>query len=147
MPPPQLLQRSIVTADYTGPLNAAPTLAEDLHDKVDEGLRAELIPPDPRAGREQLITFQLTDAATGAPVADLEPYLGATGHLLVASADMSVVFHSHPVAAVSSRSGPTVVFQVVFPRPGTYRMWAQFQRRGRVSTVPFTTTVVSGDPR
>jgi hypothetical protein len=138
---PQLLQRSIVTADYAGPLNAVPTLAEDLHDKVDEGLRAELIPPDPRAEREQLITFQLTDQATGAPAADLEPYLGATGHLLVASADMSVVFHSHPVAEVSSRNGPTVVFQVLFPRPGAYRLWAQFQRHGRVATVPFTVSI------
>ena len=138
---PQLLQRSIVTADYTGPLNLVPPLTEDLRDKVDEGLRAELTPPDPRAGREQLITFQLSDQATGAPIADLEPYLGATGHLLVASADMSVVFHSHPVAEVSSRNGPTVVFQVLFPRPGMYRLWAQFQRRGRVATVPFTVSI------
>jgi Heavy metal binding domain len=138
---PQLLQRSIVTADYTGPLNAAPTLAEDLRDKVDHGLRAELTPPDPRAGREQLITLQLSDDATGAPFTDLEPYLGTTGHLLVASVDMSVVFHSHPVAEVSSRNGPSVVFQVLFPRPGTYRMWAQFQRHGRVATVPFTVSI------
>ena len=141
------MQHALVTGRYDGPLNAVASLADDLRDKTSETMRVGLVPPDRRAGREQLITFDLRDESTDRPVEDLEPYLGATGHLLVFSADMSVVFHSHPVAAVSSRSGPTVVFQVLFPRPATYRMWAQFQRRGRVSTVPFTTTVVSGDPR
>jgi hypothetical protein len=136
--PPQLIQRAVVTAGYDGPLNAVPALTRDLQPKIDNGLRVELTPPDSRAGREQLITFELRDERTNAPVDDLEPYLGATGHLLVASADLSVVLHSHPVADVSSRSGPTVMFQVLLPRPGMYRMWAQFQRHGRVSTVSFT---------
>jgi len=138
---PQLVQRSFVTAGYTGPIGAVPVLAPDLGEKIDGGIRVQLTPPRSVARREQLLTFEVADAATGAPVRDLEPYLGATGHLLAASADLSTVFHSHPVAEVSSRNGPTVVFQTLFPSAGMYRVWLQVQREGRVSTVSFTIPV------
>jgi len=138
---PQLVQKSFVTAGYTGPLGAVPELSPDRTDKIAGDSRVALTMPDAIAGREQLITFDLTDAASGAPVADLEPFLGATGHLLLASADLAVVAHSHPVAEISARSGPTVVFQVLFPRAGAYRLWAQFQRHGAVQTAAFTVPV------
>ena len=101
----------------------------------------QLRPPDRRPAREQLLTFTLRDAVTHAPVTDLQPYLGASGHLLAVSADLSVVFHSHAVEAISSPNGPTVVFQVMFPRSSMYRVWAQFQRQSRVITVPFTIAI------
>jgi hypothetical protein len=138
---PQLVQRAVVTAGFPGPLTRAATPAPDLSDKIDGSIRVHLTAPDPRARREQLLTFELFDAATGAPVRDVEPYLGANGHLLVVSSDFASVFHSHPVAEVSSPRGPTVVFQALFPAAGTYRMWAQFQRAGRISTVPFTVAI------
>jgi len=34
-----------------------------------------------------------------------------------------------------------VVFQVLFPQAGMYRLWAQFQRGGRLATVPFTVRI------
>ena len=138
---PQMLQRAVVTAGYSGPLNIAPALVPDLGDKTDGSVRVHLTAPDPRARREQLLTFELHDPATGAPVTDIEPYLGANGHLLLVSADFGAVFHSHPVAEVSSAHGPTVVFQTLFPQAGMYRMWAQFQRAGRVATVSFTVSI------
>jgi hypothetical protein len=64
------------------------------------------------------------------------------GHILLASADLETVAHSHPVADLSAGLGPTVVFQALFPRVGGYRFWVQFQRHGRVSVAPFT--VVTG---
>jgi hypothetical protein len=138
---PQLAQHAIATADYAGDFAAVPELRQDLASRSDSGVSVRLRPPDPRPAREQLLTFTLQDVGTGAPVTDLEPYLGASGHLLAVSADLSVVFHSHAVEAISSPRGPTVVFQVMFPRPGLYRVWAQFQRRSRVITVPFTIAV------
>jgi hypothetical protein len=140
---PQLVQRSFVTAGYTEALATPPVLAPDAADKVVEGTRVKLTMPEPFAGREQLVTFDLVDEATGAPATDLEPYLGATGHLLLASADLAIAFHAHPVAEISARGGPTVVFQVLFPRAGDYRLWAQFQRGGRVLTSSFTVPVKS----
>jgi hypothetical protein len=138
---PQLVQKSIVTAGYTGPLLSIPHLARDTADKIVRDTRVKLTIPEPLAGREQLITFDLQDAATGAPVSDLEPYLGAAGHLLLVSADLAVAAHSHPVAEISAVGGPTVVFQTLFPRAGDYRIWVQFQRRGEVLTASFTVPV------
>ena len=94
--------------------------------------------PPPVGGREQLLTFEFQDVATGSPISDLEPYLGAVGHLLLVSADLQTAAHSHPVAEMSAAVGPTVVFQALFPRAGASRFWVQFQRRGRVLVAPFT---------
>jgi len=138
---PQLVQRALVTAGYSGPLSAPPNLVPDLNEQVDGNTRAQILMSPLIAGREQLITLDLSDALTRVPVSDLEPYLGATGHLFAASTDLSAVFHSHPVAGVTSAAGPTIVFQVLFPRPGMYRLWTQFQRQGSVSTVRFTVPV------
>jgi len=138
---PQLLQKSIVTAGYTGSLVAVPALPRDTADKVVADTRVKLTMPDPIAGREQLVTFDLEDATTGAPVVDLQPYLGAAGHLLLVSADLAIAAHSHPVAEISKAGGPTVVFQMIFPRAGDYRMWVQFQRHGEVLTSSFTVPV------
>ena len=142
---PQLIQKSFVTAGYDGPVAAVPRLAPDVTDKIAGGSRVALTMPPPIAGREGLITFDVIDQTTGRAVDNLEPYLGATGHLLIASADLEIAAHSHPVAAISSASGPTIVFQTLFPRAGVYRMWMQFQRRGEVCTVPFTVTVAAAE--
>jgi hypothetical protein len=140
---PQLIQRSFVTAGYAGHLAAVPALATDTADKSADGTRVSVTMPDAIAGREQLVTFDLRDAGGGAPVTDLEPFLGAPGHLLLVSDDLTVAMHAHPILELSSVSGPTVVFQVLFPRAGTYRMWAQFQRHGQVLALPFTIPVRS----
>jgi hypothetical protein len=142
---PQLQQRVVVTAGYAGPLNATPELADDLAEKIDEGTSVRLALSPLRAGREQLITFELHDVRTGLAIGDLEPYLGAAGHLFSASADLTAVFHSHPVEGVSSPAGPSIVFQVLCPRAGSYRLWLQFQRHGHLSTVAFTVPVAPND--
>jgi hypothetical protein len=138
---PQLVQKSIVTAGYTGALLPIPHLAPDTADKIVLDTRVKLTMPEPLAGREQLITFDLQDTATRATVSDLEPYLGAAGHLLLVSGDLAVAAHSHPVAEISALGGPTVVFQTLFPRAGDYRIWVQFQRHGEVLTASFTVPV------
>lgn len=138
---PQLVQKTFVTGGYRGPLRAVPALAPDVAAKTIEGTTIDLTVPKIVPGEEQLLTFDLRDASSGRPIDDLEPYLGATGHLLLVNADLSVAFHSHPVAGISTSVGPTVVFQVLFPKVGHYRMWAQFQRHGRVVTAPFTVRI------
>jgi hypothetical protein len=142
---PQLLQRTIVTAGYTGSLVPKTRLVPDGQEKVVEDLRVRLSMPPPVGGREQLVTFEFSDSHSGAPISDLEPYLGAVGHLLYVSSDLEVATHSHPVADMSASVGPVIVFQALFPRAGTYRLWVQVQRRGRVVVVPFTVAVQSPD--
>jgi hypothetical protein len=137
---PQLLQRSIVTAGYAGPLRPQPKTVTDMGDRVIGDTRVVLSMPEARAGREQLLTFELQQESSRALVRDLEPYLGAPGHLLFLSADGEIAAHSHPVAELAPNAA-TVVFQVLFPRAGMYRLWAQFQRGGTVLTAAFSVPV------
>ena len=62
----------------------------------------------------------------------LEKYLGAWGHMLIASNDLIDMMHEHPFLA---DGGPRVEYEVVFPRAGAYRIWVQFQSAGVVNTV------------
>ena len=68
----------------------------------------------------------------------LEPYLGAWGHMLAVSEDLVDLVHTHPFIA---DGGPTVQFNLVFPRPGLFRIWTQFQRQGVVNTLHFDVPV------
>jgi hypothetical protein len=81
---------------------------------------------------------------THAPITDLQPFLGAVGHLLIVSSDLQYAAHSHPVALMSTALGPQIVFQVLFPRAGDYKIWVQCQRGGRVLTAAFA---VKAQPR
>jgi Cu+-exporting ATPase len=96
------------------------------------------------------LTFAHVDAAGQeiGPVTDLQPYLGAAGHVVVMRADGSTFAHRHaetfdnhgrPVLAVpGTRFGPHLDLHVRFDRPGTYRLWAQFEvADGTVVTAPF----------
>jgi hypothetical protein len=100
------------------------------------------------AGKLIPLTYRLTDSRTGEPVRDLEPYLGAWGHTLILNADQSDYLHVHPSEMLSAiadratlRGGLDVQFKAMFPAPGDYRIWTQFQRAGRVTTVTFTVRV------
>lgn len=97
--------------------------------------------PTVRTGDETRITIALTDANTGAPADDLQSYLGAWGHLFVLHEGRDEALHAHPDSAGTTPGGPTVAFDVMFPRPGTYRLWMQVQRRGAIVTLPFVVRV------
>jgi hypothetical protein len=91
-------------------------------------------------GRSLPITFQLTDTKTGDAITDLEPYLGAYGHLMIIHADGQTVVHSHPAedeAGISQSKRGIVTFNARFPKSGIYKAWGQFQRGGKVVTIPF----------
>ena len=95
--------------------------------------------PSPVPRRETGVRFHVSDAATSLPVTDLEPYLGASGHLLIVNHDLTAAIHAHPEGAATS--GPVVTFAPVFPAPGRYKVWVQFQRKGAVVTAAFVIDV------
>lgn len=68
----------------------------------------------------------------------LEKYLGAWGHMLAASNDLIDMMHEHPFLA---DGGPRVEYEIVFPRPGVYRVWVQFQSDAVINTVHFDVPV------
>ena len=108
------------------------------------------------------------------PVTDLQPLMGAMGHLVIISSDFKHYVHAHPLDfdekkdvgkgdAPHSHAGHAhnddtilkkgremllgngnksdVVFHVVFPEPGLYRAFAQFQHKGKLLIYPVTIDV------
>lgn len=109
-----------------------------------------------RAGVDLTLSLKLSDAATGQPVADLDPYLGAWAHVVVLSRDGADFLHAHPLedagpgfsegfphahAAISSPSPATIRTVTGFRRAGLYKLWVQARRRGQVIAVPFVLDV------
>jgi len=96
---------------------------------------------DPVAGPESELTF--TVARDGRPVTDLEPYLGAFGHLVSLRAGDLAYLHTHPAqsAHAGEVGGPRVRFATTFPTAGTYRLFLDFAHAGEVHTAAFTVVV------
>ena len=153
---PQVIRRSLVTADSIG--DKRPILVPDRQlSKVVEQTRFTLKfdTLHASAGTAMSLDYMLTDESTSAPVKDLQPYLGAWGHTVVLSEDAKDFVHLHPMGAApppsisSSRpagGGPDVSFSAFFPKPARYRLWSQFQRRGKVLTTSFDINVLHQDP-
>jgi hypothetical protein len=96
---------------------------------------------DATAGADSDLTFTVTRA--GQPVTDLQPYLGAFGHLVALRAGDLGYLHTHPAADASSDTagGPQIGFATEFPSPGSFRLFVQFQTAGQVHTAAFTVRV------
>jgi hypothetical protein len=147
----QVLTTPIVTAGYDGDITAAiPTLAVDSSwSKREAGVAVDLrMSQNALVASEDLdLPFHFSDAVTGAPVKDLERYLGAFAHALIVNEELTEYIHAHPEellegTTVQSGGGPEVVFHSLFPKGGRYRAWIQFQRGGKLSTVVFTFRVL-----
>lgn len=83
------------------------------------------------------VMFRVSRA--GAPVKDLEPYLGAYGHLVVLREGDLAYVHVHPEEQLAEEGG--VRFWLGLPGPGRYRMFLDFQVAGVVRTAEFTVVV------
>lgn len=89
-------------------------------------------------------TYTITDRNTGEAITEIEPYLGAFGHLAAISEDKLSYLHVHPTEAArssSDRGGPELGFAVAFPKSGKYKMYLQFQHKGMMQFVDFVVEV------
>ncbi|MFJ3585943.1 hypothetical protein ACIPPS_27465 [Streptomyces sp. NPDC090127] len=105
---------------------AAPTAT--VEDGYEVRLAGALAPG--RAGE-----LKLTVTKGGRPVTDLEPYLGAYGHLVALRGGDLAYLHVHPN---EGGPGPDVSFTATAPSAGTYRLFLDFQHGGKVRTAAFT---------
>jgi hypothetical protein len=102
----------------------------DLHGVLEPGRSSEL---------------RLRVSRDGVPVTDLQPYLGAYGHLVALRAGDLAYLHVHPGGTPgdgTTRPGPDISFSAEVPSAGTYRLFLDFRHAGVVHTAPFT--VVAG---
>jgi hypothetical protein len=101
-----------------------------------DGVVAQIELQNAKAGQSSEVRFRLTNES-GQVIDDLQPYLGARGHLVVISADGTQ--YAHPMD--TPKAANEVVFMSHFPEAGMYKCWAQFQESGRVRTVPFVVQI------
>jgi len=111
------------------------------------GVRMSLTLSEPlRTGRDIGLSMTLADAKTGAPIRDLQRYLGAWAHIAIVSQDTQDFLHVHPMEeeARNGMSPSTIRTATGFRKAGLYKMWVQFQRQGRVTAAPFVLRVADG---
>lgn len=112
---------------------------------VDRGLKAKFATLQPiQIGKKSSIEIRLTDAKTGKAAGDTIPWLGAAGHLMIFHQDGQTVVHSHPEEdkenAALVKKG-VVRFNGRFPKAGKYKVYAQFNWKGKIHTLPFAIEV------
>ncbi|SFL54829.1 hypothetical protein SAMN03159341_10787 [Paenibacillus sp. 1_12] len=107
--------------------------------KETDGKEIELALSSTKPKEEVMLTFNIRDAQTKKGINNLEPYLGAVGHVVILSANVEEYIHVHPVDEKSS--GPKAQFATSFPKSGVYKLWAQFQHHNKVFTVPFVVDI------
>ena len=99
-------------------------------------LDGDLIP-----GTDSKLTLSVSK--DGRPVTDLQPYLGAYGHLVALRDGDLAYLHVHPDGAPGdgrTAAGPQISFYAEVPSAGAYRLYLDFQHGGRVRTAEFTAT-------
>ncbi|MGK8488040.1 hypothetical protein [Nocardia asiatica] len=102
---------------------------------------------DVAPGRASKVTLSVSRG--GKPVTDLQPYLGAYGHLVALRAADLGYLHVHPEGHPGdgvTAPGPGITFAVTAPSAGDYRLFLDFQHEGAVRTAEFTLTVAPGTP-
>jgi len=123
-----------------------------------------------RTGEDIGLYMTLADAQTGAPVHDLQRYLGAWAHIAIFSQDTQDFIHVHPLEEFTSNfeffwymvkrdflhshpvepggdSPATLRTFAGFRRAGLYKMWVQVERANRVLAFPFVLRVAAGAGR
>jgi len=97
-------------------------------------LEGDLVP-----GASSALTLSVSK--DGKPVTDLQPYLGAYGHLVALRGGDLAYLHVHPDGQPGdgrTAPGPDVTFYAEVPSAGGYRLYLDFQHRGTVYTAEFT---------
>ena len=115
--------------------------------------RVRMTSPVPPAGTSATLKFLVVK--NNLPVTDLQPYLGALGHLVIIHEDGKTFLHSHPEdhaahhddtgkPPYSHPSTGEVGFATHFAKPGLYKAWAQFLHNGTSLTADFVIDVKPG---
>jgi hypothetical protein len=92
-------------------------------------------------------TVRATITKQGRPVTDLQPYLGAYGHLVALRGSDLAYLHVHPGGTPGdgrTAAGPEVTFAVEVPTTDRYRLFLDFQHGGQVRTAEFVLDARSG---
>ncbi len=111
--------------------------------------------------RPNILTYSIFDLQ-GRPIRNMQPFIGAMGHLIAISQDGEQVVHTHTIypqetsgmdghasipaemrvtPQMATEKGPSFSFKLTTPTSGLYKTWAQFMYQNKVVTVPFVFNV------
>jgi hypothetical protein len=97
---------------------------------------------NPKANESSMLTLSVS--RNGKPVTDLQPYLGAYGHLVALRESDLAYLHVHPMGEPGdgvTPSGPEIGFHTTLPNAGNYRLFLDFRHNDVVRTAEFTVSV------
>lgn len=105
--------------------------------------------------QDTLLHLRVHDLS-GHDVTDLEPYLGVKGHMVILSASSNIYLHTHPLPDDDVRQALSTLhlspppaassdafFFIRFPKPGLYKLWAQFKHHDQILTAPIVIKVAA----
>jgi hypothetical protein len=101
----------------------------------------------PKPAEESTLTLSVS--RDGRPVTNLQPYLGAYGHLVALRTSDLAYLHVHPMGEPgdgTTPAGPEVDFHTTVPSNGNYRLFFDFKHDDVVRTAEFTVSVGSAEP-
>ncbi len=134
----QMMMTATARVEVAGDAPVATELTPDVPGLLKgNGIEAKVSIEGAKPGVEAKVRFEVLDGGT--PVTDLEPYMGAMGHLVVVSADAKQYVHAHPMEKAEAKN--IVTFGATFPAAGVYKGWGQFKRGGHVRIVPFVVKI------
>ena len=114
----------------------APVQAEPATTTIVDGFEVS-VDGELRAGESSELIISVERA--GEPVASLEPYLGAFGHLVALREGDLAYLHVHPHGeepTAGQTSGPKIAFDATTPTAGRYLLFLDFKVDGQVRTAP-----------
>ncbi|RBM15267.1 hypothetical protein DI005_28520 [Prauserella sp. PE36] len=125
-------------ADLAVPGDFAPVSYESSRIAEVDGYRVRL-DGDLVPGQTSKVTLTVTK--DGKDVTNLQPYLGAYGHLVALRGGDLAYLHVHPDGEPgdgTTKPGPGITFYAEVPSAGAYRLFLDFQHEGKVHTAAFT---------
>ena len=128
--------RTLATDLHVAGAYAPRPLPPPAHEDAAEGYSVMLEAHGARAGASAEVTYAVS--RDGAPVTDLQPYLGADGHLVALREGDLAFLHVHPEEGAEPGQ---IRFAAEFPSAGRYRLFLQFRHDGAVRTVAHTLEV------
>ena len=125
------------------------TLVAHIPEAVEYPLDLKVDPPQIPSGRKIVLEFRVTDPQTSAPVEQFEIVHEKLFHLFIVSQDLEYFAHVHP-----DFDGHAFRLETSLPKPGTYRLLADFYPTGgtpqltpvTITTAGYTAPLESGIP-
>jgi hypothetical protein len=131
-------RKHVLAADLLAPGDFRPAaLPRPARSASTDGYDVRLERPALRAGHEAALRF--TVSRGGRPVKEIQPYLGARGHLVALRQGDLAYLHAHPEE--HEDAADAIPFAADFLSAGSYRLFLQFKIAGVVHTAAFTVGV------